>query len=53
MKSEPPPNPRRNDVWVDADEMKYFNGSEWVPYEELPELDLNPLRLEKGAGEQE
>jgi hypothetical protein len=54
MTSGPPSKPNRNDVWIDdAGGMKYFNGSEWVPYEELPDIDLEPWLLEKGAAEEE
>jgi hypothetical protein len=38
MTGTPPPNPRVNDVWIDdAGELFYWNGSDWMPYEDPPE----------------
>ena len=54
MTSGPPSNPERNDVWVDAGVLKYFDGAEWVLYEEVPDIaPLDPLLVEKGAAEEE
>jgi hypothetical protein len=32
MTDSPPPNPKVNDAWVDGDVLKFFDGSQWVPY---------------------
>jgi hypothetical protein len=48
MAKSPPPDPQANDVWVDdAGEMTYFNGTAWVPYLELPDVNLEPNLLER------
>jgi hypothetical protein len=52
MTEVPPPNPQMNAVWVDAaGEMKYFNGSEWVPYLDVPDGGLQPNLVTKDDGD--
>lgn len=48
MTTSPPPNPQANDTWLDdAGELKYFNGTAWVPYVDLPDVPLEPNFLER------
>jgi hypothetical protein len=43
MSDAPPSDPEPNAVWVDAaGELKYFDGSEWVLYPDVPDGDLPP-----------
>jgi hypothetical protein len=46
MSDSPPANPAVDDVWVDAaGELKYFDGRDWLPYQDLPPgPDLPPAQ---------
>jgi hypothetical protein len=49
MSDVPPPDPEANDVWIDDHgELRYFNGTEWVPYPDVPDGDLQPEVVIKG-----
>jgi hypothetical protein len=49
MSDVPPPDPKANDVWIDDHgELRYFNGTEWVPYPDVPDGDLQPEVVIKG-----
>jgi hypothetical protein len=40
--SEPPKDPRLNDAWVDdAGDLYTWNGTEWVPFEDIPYFSPN------------
>lgn len=40
--SNPPENPKLNDVWVDAaGDLFTWDGEHWVPFEDLPFLQPN------------
>lgn len=52
MTNSPPPDPQPNDVWVDdAGAMKYFNGTDWVPYLDLPDINLEPNLVERNGSD--
>jgi hypothetical protein len=54
MSDAPPPNPELNDAWVDAaGELKYFNGSEWVLYLDVPDGNLPPNLVTRDDGTSE
>jgi hypothetical protein len=51
MPTSPPPDPQVDDTWIDdAGELFYWNGSDWVAYEDPPEWpgeDPDPKWLER------
>jgi hypothetical protein len=49
MTNAQPPNPNLNQVWVDdKGELKRFDGSDWVPYLDVPDSPLyEPWAVEK------
>lgn len=55
MATAPPPDPDINDVWIDdKGDMQRFDGVQWLPYLDVPDLGdppLEPQAAEKADNE--